>query len=192
MSRSDDSRAPSYGLTPSGWHDDAVRSRDAGHDEMQAEVWRHWSIDDPPFTVLSRKEQNYEFNGAFVEFPVRGSERDRWSHEIYHTGRIRSFADVAVRWISVESDEDKERRNKPPVKAYVPKFYYVFYEVKPKIYSVGATIRQCYSFSDVAQASDYKFEVRIVVYRGDPKIELLKEICPFDVVVIDRPAAVQS
>lgn len=190
MSRNDDSRSTRSGMSPSGWHDDAVRNRDAGHDEMQAAVWRHWTSGEPPFDLLCRNETQYQLVRTILEFPIREIEHNRWDRKEYNTGRIRSFADVAVKWASLETDEQKAiRTERPPVREYDPKSYFMFYEIKPKIYSVGAIIRQCYAFSDIAQAAKYKFQVNVVVYRDDPKLDLFEELCPFNVVVISRLAA---
>ena len=143
-------------LTPSGWHDDAYR-RDAGHDEMQARCWRLVQEDQTP---IQHGRVQYAYYGAFVEYPFT----DR--------GRLIGFADVAVVY---QSEETKSTSY-----GTFYKRYYRFYEIKPRIHSVGAVIRQCKATRILASRSGFEnFTVAAVIRSGDPKKELLCEMADF-------------
>jgi hypothetical protein len=158
-------------MTPSGWHDDA-QSRDAGHDEMQAGVYRFLrSMGEKKLekadlhgTVL------YDRAGVYFECPF------------YYEGRISTFIDICVHF--AKSGDGKE---------YATHKNILFcYEIKPKIYSVGATIRQCRATKDaVSRGSFHRVssghrlynetpEVHVVpvVPYNDPKLDLLAEFWP--------------
>ena len=66
--------------------------------------------------------------------------------------------------------------------AYVsskPDKWHIFFEVKPKIYSVGSVIRQCEALMYAAARSGNRHcDVVPIVYRDDPSADLLRELCP--------------
>jgi hypothetical protein len=173
--------------TPSGWHDDA-RTRDAGHDEMQAAYFRFWWSDAAPSLTRPRRygsgTRPYFFRAAEVEFPFTG----------YH-GRLSGFADIALRFETEETEDEAEKRkqwennNRRP-EAYKPDVLLVFVELKPHIGSIGAVIRQCKATSILAKQKlgSERFEVWAVVYEDDVKAQLLEELSSFPVIRIRRAA----
>jgi len=111
-------------MTPSGWHDDA-RNRDAGHDEMQIAVF-DWLKDH----AVYRGQDGYEDRvGLYFECPF------------YARGHIVAWGDVVELWEKPQYETSKKRR-------------YIVWEIKPKIYSVGAVIRQCRSLVDAVEAAN--------------------------------------
>lgn len=163
MRQNDDAR-PERSLTPSGWHDDA-RTRDAGHDDMQAEQYRHfvseigWRIKRPVFGA----EMEFELVRTIVEFPFIANDR------------CIGFADLGLQF---QADDNG--------------YWWWFIELKPVIYSVGAVIRQCRAtiiqanragFSRKEHRGFSDFEVIPAVYRHDPKAALLHELEPSTVVL---------
>jgi hypothetical protein len=150
-------------MTPSGWGDDA-RGRDAGHDEMQARVYREWLADVESKKILVRPifgtDREFVCSDVIVEKPFT----ERSQHSI---GRLLGFADVAVGFLHVDA-----RYEKP---SHI--WWWVFFEIKPVIYSVGAVIRQCIATEITAHRAGIRgFDVNAVVYADDPKADLLKEL----------------
>jgi hypothetical protein len=148
-------------MTPSGWHDDA-RNRDAGHDEMQIAVFDH--LQDNP---VVRGMNGYEDRiGMYFESPF------------YVRGHIVAWGDIVELWEKPQYETAKKRR-------------YVVWEIKPKIYSIGAVIRQCRSLADVVGASQndrmtrgsshnlfYDDPIVLPIVRsGDPKLSMLRRVC---------------
>jgi hypothetical protein len=148
-------------MTPSGWHDDA-RDRDAGHDEMQIAVFDH--LQGNP---VVRGMNGYEDRiGMYFESPF------------YVRGHIVAWGDIVELWEKPQYETAKKRR-------------YVVWEIKPKIYSIGAVIRQCRSLADVVGASQkdrmtrgsshnlfYDDPIVLPIVRSDdPKLSMLRHVC---------------
>jgi hypothetical protein len=158
-------------MTPSGWGDDA-QSRDAGHDEMQARSYRDWRKRiEDSFTLDGDGKKKFVADTVYVEHPFMDA------------GRLIGFADIAVRFVA--DDE----------------WFWWYEEIKPRIYSVGAVIRQCLATEVSAQraikssrrGNGYHgrapdFVVYAVVYRDDPKAALLRELHP-STICISRESA---
>jgi hypothetical protein len=148
-------------MTPSGWGEDA-QGRDAGHDEMQARCYRDW---------LKRIEKGFTLGGSkFL------ADKVYVEHPFTDAGRLIGFADIAVRFVA---DGDR------------PEWFWWYEEIKPRIYSVGAVIRQCEAtevnalraIKSSRRANGYHrrepdFVVYAIVYEDDPKAALLKELYP--------------
>ena len=154
-------------MTPSGWHDDA-RNRDAGHDEMQIAVFdyrRALSMED----MLGRPDTpiegySYRRKGIFFEYPLIRDEQ------------ILAWGDIVEVWEKKISKEPTQIIHK-------------IYEIKPKIYSVGAIVRQCDSLRRTGERCGYydrhsgrrdELTVHVfpVVMDGDPKLSMLQHVCP--------------
>jgi len=145
-------------MTPSGWHDD-TRSRDAGHDEMQLAVLRKLKSREPE-PIPGRFNEVYKFRGVYAEFPF------------YLNGQIIAFADVC----------EVFRTDKAGYGGYYELFY-VAYEIKPRILSVGGVIRQALALDSAIerakqgrQSTANQCRVIPVVPAHDPKIDLLREM----------------
>jgi len=176
MTRDDDARPT--GRTPSGWHDDA-RKRDAGHDEMQATVLRQWRFRSNPLmvTLLPDKQRAFYVQYVEAESPLLSIH-----------GHLAGFADVAIWLTSRESEEERAERIARQQGDYQPRRLWVFMEVKPRIDSVGAIIRQCRATKLLAKAhirhisrDDHsypaiQFMVWATVYEDDPKTDLLLDV----------------
>jgi hypothetical protein len=143
--------------TPSAWGD-AAQDRDAGHDAFQADVYRYWinNIGNEA-AVLTRHIRDQEFTFVVdkvrIEFPFT------------ENGRLIGFADVAVQLLS----------------SHVP--WWLYFEIKPRIGSVGALIRQCRATEVLVRRSGNNgagwrenFQVLATVYQDDPKLALLQEL----------------
>ena len=148
-------------MTPSGWHDDA-RNRDAGHDEMQIAVF-DWLKYRP---IYPRRDDCDERIGLYFESPF------------YVRGNIVAWGDIVELWEKPQYETSKNRR-------------YIVWEIKPKIYSVGAVIRQCRSLADTVEAANkdsashrrfpsglsYDEPVVIPIVRADdPKLSMLRHV----------------
>jgi hypothetical protein len=142
-------------MTPSQWHDDAS-GRDAGHDEMQIAVFDY--LRDTPSGRLPLRE-------------CEGCTRVavRFEHPFVQRGKVIAWGDVVEIW-----DEEKE---------LYPKRTYVVWEIKPKIYSVGAVVRQCVALKIAAKAATLdrngrQSETLVVpiVRFDDPKISALRHV----------------
>jgi hypothetical protein len=138
-------------MTPSEAHDSA-RNRDAGHDEMQAEVWRWLNKQRATVSLTSDgPTREFTFAVANVEEPL------------YVKGRILAWVDVCARYESFISANHNSS------------IIYAF-EIKPKIWSVGAVIRQCITIGSILERSgSIRSRVTAVVPHDDPKISLLIE-----------------
>lgn len=140
-------------MTPSGWHDGAM-GRDAGHDEMQAETFRHLKQKLP--TNITRETiggtVSFTLESLFLEALVSGGNF------------IKTFVDI----LAVYKGNAKSR-------------LLICFEIKPSIDSVGAVIRQCKATEFAILNSDWRqhnpvIEVLPVVSRRDPKTRLLCEL----------------
>lgn len=149
--------------SPSGWHDDAA-GRDAGHDAMQVAVYDY-------LQTLPENEPSPFFEshgmiriGVYFEYPF------------YRRERIISWGDVVEFWVEAN----------PPPERYAKKKYMIW-EIKPRIYSVGAVVRQCVAVRHAAEAS-LDAEARLsrraaatveacpVVMHNDPKLGMLQHV----------------
>lgn len=147
-------------LTPSGWHDDAS-NRDAGHDELQAAVYRWLVKCGPKFKRFMRcnKPSEYHREGVEIEAPL------------LLKGSVLCFTDVCA---TFRHTPDRGR----------DEYLLEIFEIKPRISSVGGVIRQCKHMAILANRwrprdSDYHIPqviVRAVVPYDDPKISLLSEM----------------
>jgi|GEM_PF-2782715 len=165
MSPNHDVRAPVYGRTPSGWHDDAS-DRDAGHDQMQLQMLRYWRSDklEPIEREIFSKKYTFVRQIVWAEFPFT-------SHA--SRGRIMGFADIAVRYRAADDSL----------------YWLQFYELKPRIGSVGSLIRQCEAVANLAELAGFKhFEVLPAVYSDDPKAIIFEEMHG-RLVFLPRPGA---
>lgn len=146
-------------MTPSGWHDDA-RHRDAGHDDVHVGVWRH---------LRDRENASYQWKspktGNRIAYPRVSIEFEKAFGE---HDRIFCFADISEHYRCADG------------------VLIIAYEIKPRIESVGALVRQCAALRLSIEAS-YRREsaswgagpdvlVRPVVPFGDPKIAMLREV----------------
>jgi hypothetical protein len=156
-------------MTPSGWGDDA-QGRDAGHDEMQAAVWRHLKKLPDHQVSLDKETNKFKRRSVDVEFPF------------VQDGRIIGFADVCEVFAEISDDSTKWTRG----------IYYIVYEIKPRILSVGAILRQCQAARQMVWSlhggrHDPNFKkpycsVVAVVPSDDKKFGLLLEMADFDVL----------
>lgn len=141
-------------MTPSQWHDDA-RNRDAGHDDMQIAIFDY--LRDLPAEREAGVRQ-----GVWFEHPFA---RD---------GRVVAWADILEVW-----DPKPVASGTYPK----PKQRYVIFEVKPKIYSVGAVIRQCEAL-EIAISATFRartdggpdIKVMPIVKHDDPKLSALRHV----------------
>jgi hypothetical protein len=136
--------------TPSGWHDDA-RGRDAGHDEMQLRHFRWWCRRKGQ-VFAGKHHEGWIIGDAYCELPI------------VLRGRIVAFVDVGI---VLHHPDDKSLQ------------HFLLAEIKPKIESVGAVVRQLRAIEHAAGASmegTYNtFAAAAVVYEDDPKLNLLRE-----------------
>ena len=165
-------------MTPSGWGD-AAQERDAGHDEMQARVYRDLLRMTEAKEFVIRRRVN-QFSSERKDFIANYVEVER---PFVADGRLIGFADIAVQFKHEEEyGHTKEIRRT---------IWWLYYEIKPRIYSVGAVIRQCKATeinAGRAQTAAQRarsgssegtgFDVMAVVYDDDPKTELLRELYP--------------
>ncbi len=151
------------GRTPSGWYADAA-GRDAGHDQMQVELFAQ--LNGRPETYsLTLNGVRYQQYDVIIEYPFM---RD---------GRILGFADVCEMWepISVKPS------------AVPPRWFLTIYEVKPRIHSVGALVRQARATVALARQVVIGRTVPVcdlfaVVPHDDPKLAQLQQAFPWRVV----------
>src|SRR5580765_6228563 len=146
-------------MTPSQWHDDA-RYRDAGHDEMQIAVFDY--LRDKREDPQKIGQEEYDRVCVHFEYPFM---RD---------GKILAWGDVVAVW---------EAKNA----SWPEDLYLEIYEIKPRIYSVGAVVRQCIALSYAAvRCGQYDRKsgrrqsvmagVVPVVQADDPKINALRHV----------------
>ncbi len=146
-------------MTPSGWHDDA-RNRDAGHDEMQVAVWKY---------INKRRWETFEL----WKHEYRISRID-FERAFISDGAIVGFADVCEEFV----------HNPAQGMRYL---FLRIWEIKPKIYSVGAIVRQCQAIRILLRnwkedkRSHTSPSVRLVTVipvckPDDPKLSLLIEV----------------
>ncbi len=156
-------------MTPSRWHDDAS-DRDAGHDEMQLSVLQY---------LRSKKPEPLEGEqGAKYERHYVGAE-----YPFVSRGQVIAFADICEVWRKDRKDYDRSY-----------KYFYVAYEIKPKIYSVGAVIRQCLALEQAiirsgtgGDPAGSRCNVIPVVSRDDPKLGMLAAMYDGSVWTWDPP-----
>ena len=143
-------------MTPSEWHDQ-TRGRDAGHDQMQIDVWQ-WLTDNPPPV----KNEGREYRRRKVIFEAC----------FEHTRTITCFADIC------EVFDATEKLNSGHVVQWTQ---YRAYEIKPVISSVGGLIRQLAALSTAIESAVTASKVTVlpVVRLKDPKFDLLLRVCPF-------------
>lgn len=142
-------------MTPSGWHDDA-RNREVGHDEMQLSVWRY--LKRKKLESIELKGDVFAPVGVFLEYPFE------------HNGRVIAFADICSVWRAAKPDYNNNYR-----------FAYTAYEIRPRIQSAGAILRQCSSLRVVIESRPSGttkpfVSVIPVVPRTDPGLPLLEEM----------------
>ncbi len=162
-------------MTPSGWNESGAM-RDAGHDQMQLQIWRYYvsmiGIMNINGSVYG-KVKAYWLTDAIVEMPLiaRRAEHD--------SGVIVGFADIALLFETRKTDEDEkwEKDRGVSVSHWKPDVWYRFLEIKPKIYSVGAIIRQCKATQHAARRSGIRScDVFAAVYNDDPGVSMLAEM----------------
>lgn len=161
-------------MTPSGWHNDA-HGRDAGHDEMQISVWRAFRESTKTTRTLK--------NGAYSRTEVG------FEFEFVVDNKVIGFADVCEVFEKDEAPIDPVR-----VVRRRPEFLYMVYEIKPRISSVGGLVRQCTAIRHMVWGfrpykdsySSPKCIVTPVVYADDPKIDLLREVYPGEILAWPR------
>jgi len=117
-------------------------------------------------------------NGDPQPIKLAGEIFDRKRVEVeypfIHEGRILGFADVCEIWAG----------ERPQFSGGHPRTFYQVFEIKPRIYSVGAVIRQCKATEQLILklkphhfgASENLCTIVPVVPHDDPKIDLLKEM----------------
>ena len=150
------------GMTPSAAHASGD-GRDAGHDTMQLQVlnWLNHYSANQTFKLSNGRE--YNIGGTLVEYPLRE----------YHYGRAAGsplgYADIG-QWFYF----DPERGGR--------QLAFRFFELKPKLHSVGGLIRQCRALSCLAERIAVtlgfcaEYEVIPVVPHDDPKFVLLTSL----------------
>jgi hypothetical protein len=160
---------------PSRWHDDAAE-RDAGHDEMQIQALEWLNRPAKPKLKVEDNGKIFTYVWGRAEFPFIAA------------GRLRGFADVAAQF-EWTSDDGK-----------IDDYYWIFCELKPRIQSCGAVIRQC-SATDILAESHFASQiarrggyykpgwtVKAVVYEDDPRLELLAKLSPYRIMTLPRSA----
>jgi hypothetical protein len=149
--------------TPSGWHDDAMH-RDAGHDAMQHELWK-WLKLTPQWKYLpANVDPETVRKSVEFEMPFH-SNADR-----YYPSAVIAFADVGEVWECNGCTR-----------------WLTLYEVKPKIGSVGAVVRQCEALRNTLGNYTKNFRVIAVVPHDDPKLAMLSDVMGEDHVLAWRP-----
>jgi hypothetical protein len=152
-------------VTPSGWHDDA-RGRDAGHDEMQVAVfqWFRSRKADPIPSPLSRDRSvpaaSLDHRQVIFELPLFAERRGGYKPTII------AFADVAELW---------SFGGKYASSTIVAGLL----EIKPRIDSVGALVRQCKAVERAFRMNvtpEVVCHVLPVVPYNEPKISLLRQV----------------
>lgn len=146
--------------SPSGWHEDAIRNRDAGHDEMQAAELLF--IQSQAGHPIHRGGKEFFLHGAWIEVPFSLGDR------------VIGFADVGAQFVTPGES---------------PHIFWIFLEIKPVIGSVGAVVRQVKATEYAASRAGMPGEVWAVVYKDDPKLGLLEEVGDIRVRAVDRPGA---
>lgn len=160
---------------PSAW-DAAARARGAGHDEMQEAVYEWLTGQLDTLEPIRFDGRTFVPGVVTIEYPLR---RDS------DFGDIVAFADIAVIYAWVHSG--REGRNLTEPGAFDRRdFFFVFYELKPDIRSVGGLIRQCVALAHVATQCRYQCSVYPVVYHDDPKLPLLDKFSEQPVCAIGR------
>lgn len=166
--------------TPSGWHDD-TSGRDAGHDEMQLHLLQNLSTIMPTLpTDDGERLVAYRLDGVEAEVPT-----------ITEGGNIVAFSDVVALY--------------KPTPGHGPHSIRVHFELKPRIYSVGACIRQAHALTVAVtrlpkgEAQKHRRSLRspdqasnqvcLAVYDDDPKLGMLRTMCVFPILPIKRPPA---
>ena len=154
---------------PSSWHDDA-QGRDAGHDDMQLHILN--SIGGLLPTV-EHKDHVYTFARAYAEAPCISG------------GSIIAFTDVLAKYTR---DEPNPQLGPKATRTLTHRIHL---EIKPKIYSAGACVRQAYALEHAikkARTGDYwaSDEIVIAVWADDPKLAVLRGISPFYVMPFKR------
>jgi hypothetical protein len=147
------------GRSPSDWHDDTT-GRDAGHDAMQLDLWRFLN-----HQRVERKE--FSNSGQIIDCQAEVPIIDPRS------GRVLAFADIGVQHRHPVTGEE----------------YWRFMELKPRIYSCGGLIRQCRAIQIAAERGGLgSCRVTAVVFKNDPKIEMLREMYPDVMGWVNAPA----
>lgn len=148
-------------MTPSQWHDD-VRGRDAGHDEMQIAVFDYLRDMSGPSPFYDTAD--FERIGVYFELMFK------------RRGQIIAWGDVVEVWGKEAPlyNNRKETTHK-----------YMIWEIKPRIYSIGAVVRQCRALIDVVTSSltddhtdrtKYQIMIAPVVAANDPKLVGLRHV----------------
>lgn len=151
-------------MTLSGWSES---ERDAGHDELQAEVYRFLKRAEPATTKIAARggapDRVFRRASIEVEYPF------------VRENRVIGFADVCEVWHEEKTD-----------RLTVGGVLYKVFEIKPRIYSVGAIIRQCKAtrqlmlsvgnYHNSGWSGPALCRVTAVVPHDDPKVALLKEM----------------
>jgi hypothetical protein len=150
-------------MTPSDAHDSGWQ-RDPGHDEMQMEVFRWLVWRDQVSTYVKKRYSNDESELAILD--TRELE-----YLIEVNDRIVGFVDICERF-STDGKSFNDRQ-----------FSFTAWEIKPKIHSVGAILRQAkvlreklwrWRPSRDSYSSPY-VRIMVVVSAKDPKTGLLQE-----------------
>jgi len=148
-------------MTPSGWDSD-TRYRDAGHDEMQIRVYRDWVGGIAEKYEITREERKYVAYSVQAEIPL-----------VIEKNKLLGFADIGVRFQAEDG-----------------RGWWQFYELKPRIGSIGGVMRQCEATDFLLRRIGCKnYEVIALVYADDPKAILLEELFPRTVLLKRKDAS---
>jgi hypothetical protein len=153
-------------MTPSAAYASA-EGRDAGHDDFQKAVFD--DLTDGRMSKITRKihstERAFKLHSFWVEHPIVIGDR------------IVAFTDVVLRFT-----HNSETHHKAGGSFKHNYEHYLLFELKPKIHSVGAIIRQCRALQHNGKLSFRKdfdvsgVEAWAVVPKSDPKIGDLKSM----------------
>jgi hypothetical protein len=151
-------------MTPSGWHD-ATNDRDAGHDDMQLAVYEWAKTRHDEKRIELGEHGFFELSSVEVEYPFHARNT------------IAAFADVCEVWRSVEANYHRFYQ-----------FYFVAFELKPRIRSVGGLIRQCVALSHHIEnhhQPNQKSPLCViipVVPHEDPKLPTLRKLYDYPII----------
>jgi hypothetical protein len=149
--------------TPSGWHDDAYKYNEPGHDELQMAVY-NWLADREIGGLRLGDQEGPRLlrQRVVFEFPmIRPARRGRNGS----AERLIGFADIAELFgYSCDGDFDRA----------------VLFEIKPEIRTIAGIVRQCVAYNVAFQAAFPHAACKIfpVVPSNDPKISDLRTVMP--------------
>lgn len=167
-----------YDYTPSEAYDSA--RHDAGHDEMQLAVL-NMVMNDKGLPIPTRSVIKQLNDGVREESKISETDltvRTKAEMMFSSEGRRSFFVDVCQTYTNVKPNYNGIRECR----------FIAAYELKPKIYSCGAIIRQIQMLRQRLFAwSPYGCRVIVipVLFKNDPKLDLFSQMCDAFIWEID-------